>query len=195
MDYLQRSGLGRNAWSRSKIHEQPNTALHPTGATTSWALAGERERYLRNMKAHISPFINANENTMWEALQRTSSLVYITSPFLNFKSLDERGIPEIWDTGEKYAFRISAFYILPLGRHYILVKKIDSKKKEILSSESGTLTKEWNYLLLVEEIDENKIKYTDDIEIKAGALTLFVWLFAHIFYRYRQRRWKKLIAR
>mgnify|MGYP006961701803 FL=1 len=147
------------------------------------------------MKAHISTIIHTNENQMWEALQKLSSLVYVTSPFLVFKSLDGGELPDKWELEKEYAFYISAFHIMPLGKHYIVVKIIDAEKKEILSNEHGTLTKEWNHQILIKRIDENTIRYTDAIEIKAGELTLFVWLFAHIFYRHRQRRWKKLIAR
>jgi len=35
--------------------------------------------------------------------------------------------------------------------------------------------------------------YTDQIDIQAGILTPPIWLFAHIFYRYRQRRWRHLV--
>lgn len=132
---------------------------------------------------------------MWEALQKVTSLVYVTSPFLIFKSLNGRELPDKWEPEKEYAFYISAFHIMPLGKHYIVVRRIDAEKKEILSNEHGTLTKEWNHLIKVERIDEGRVKYTDEIEIKAGALTLFIWFFAHFFYRHRQRKWKKLITR
>jgi len=74
------------------------------------------------------------------------------------------------------------------------LNKIDEKKKEILSSENGTLTKVWNHKITVEKIEEKTVRYTDEIEIKAGLLTFFVWLFSHIFYRHRQRRWKQLLG-
>jgi hypothetical protein len=35
---------------------------------------------------------------------------------------------------------------------------------------------------------------TDRIELHAGLLTPAVWLFAFMFYRYRHRRWRRLIA-
>jgi len=38
-----------------------------------------------------------------------------------------------------------------------------------------------------------KVSYTDEIEIQAGWLTPVIWLFAHIFYRHRQRRWKVMM--
>jgi len=146
------------------------------------------------MKAIISTIIQANENKMWEALQRVSSLAYVASPCLLFKFLDGSALPEKWEPGKEYALSISAFHFIPLGNHFIGITTIDAANKEMLSNEHGTLIKEWNHRIKVEKIDEGRIKYSDEIEIKAGALTLLVWFFAHSFYRHRQRRWKKLIA-
>lgn len=36
-------------------------------------------------------------------------------------------------------------------------------------------------------------KEVDEIEIKAGWLTIFIWLFVQLFYHHRQRRWKILL--
>jgi hypothetical protein len=37
-------------------------------------------------------------------------------------------------------------------------------------------------------------RYTDEVEIQAGLLTLPAWLFALAFYGHRQRRLKRLLA-
>lgn len=131
---------------------------------------------------------------MWEELQKTSSLMYVASPILIFKSQDGKELPEKWEVEKRYALRISAFGIVPLGKHYIVVKRIDSNRKEIFTNESGALTKTWDHLVRVEKIDEETVRYADEIEIKAGLLTIFIWLFAHIFYRHRQRKWKRLFG-
>jgi hypothetical protein len=36
---------------------------------------------------------------------------------------------------------------------------------------------------------------SDEIEIEAGWLTFFVWLFAQWFYRHRQRKWRNVARR
>lgn len=35
--------------------------------------------------------------------------------------------------------------------------------------------------------------YRDRVEVRAGPLTPFEWLFAHHLYWHRQRRWKELV--
>ncbi len=51
----------------------------------------------------------------------------------------------------------------------------------------------WNHTIKFNSIEKNKLKYTDIIEINAGFLTFIIWIFSHIFYRHRQRKWKKLL--
>jgi hypothetical protein len=38
------------------------------------------------------------------------------------------------------------------------------------------------------------VVYRDRVEVRAGVLTPFIWVFAQIFYRHRQRRWRRLAA-
>jgi hypothetical protein len=40
---------------------------------------------------------------------------------------------------------------------------------------------------------DDRLHYTDEIEIQAGLLAGVVWAFAHVFYRHRQRRWRTLL--
>jgi hypothetical protein len=42
--------------------------------------------------------------------------------------------------------------------------------------------------------EEGTTHYTDQVEIQAGLLTPLVWALASIFYRYRQFRWRRLVA-
>ena len=42
---------------------------------------------------------------------------------------------------------------------------------------------------------DGRTDYRDTVEIHAGLGTLPAWLFAQLFYRHRQRRWRALAAR
>jgi hypothetical protein len=143
------------------------------------------------MKAKISTIIATNEKKMWEELQKTCSLLYVASPILIFKPRQGKELPEKWEIDKPYQLRIHAFGFVPLGKHDIVVKIIDSHKKEIFTNESGAFAKTWNHFIRIEKRDESTIRYSDEIEIKAGILTVFIWLFAHAFYRHRQRKWKR----
>ena len=146
------------------------------------------------MKAKISTNIKTNENRMWEELQKVSSLIHVASPILKFKPQKGNSIPEKWSLGTEYKFRLSFFGIVPLGDHVIKLVEINKEKNLIVSNEHGKLTKVWNHIITFYATDDQTILYTDEIEIKAGILTLSIWLFAQIFYRHRQNKWKKLIG-
>lgn len=158
-----------------------------------------REKYAPNarvktMKAKITTIIATNEKRMWDELQKVSSLMYVASPILIFKSRNGEELPEKWEVEKRYHLRIYALGFVPLGNHDIVVKIIDPDKKELFTNESGFLAKTWDHFIRIEYIDANTIRYSDEIEIKAGILTIFIWLFAHVFYRHRQRRWKALFV-
>lgn len=117
----------------------------------------------------------------------------VTSPLLKFKALGADQLPDKWEIGKEYRLKLLLFGIIPLGRHFIKIIEINPEKKIIISAEHGFVTKTWNHVIKIDSKDDFNIIYTDDIEIKAGIFTLSIWLFAHVFYRYRQRRWKELL--
>ena len=92
-----------------------------------------------------------------------------------------------------YVLKLYLFGFLPLGNHTIRLINIDRSENKIESTESGLLARVWNHTIQFQEIEENRIYYTDTIEIKAGILTPMIWSFAQLFYRHRQRRWRKLL--
>ena len=44
----------------------------------------------------------------------------------------------------------------------------------------------------MENFGENEIKYTDEVEIYAGIFTLFTAIWAKLFYKHRQKKWKRI---
>lgn len=85
--------------------------------------------------------------------------------------------------------------LIPLGHHTIEFETIDSQRRTIISNEHGRITNEWKHRITIENLENNKIQYTDEVEIEAGLLTFPVWIFANLFYRYRQWRWRGVLAR
>ncbi len=85
--------------------------------------------------------------------------------------------------------------MIPLGRHSIFCERIDPELREIQTREREPLVRRWDHLVRVRPEGDGHTRYSDEIEIEAGLLTPIVWLFAEVFYRHRQRRWKRLIRR
>ena len=61
----------------------------------------------------------------------------------------------------------------------------------IVSYERGGIIRTRNHIIQVAPVPCG-CAYSAEAEIQAGLLTIFVWLYANVFYRYRQARWRKL---
>jgi hypothetical protein len=57
----------------------------------------------------------------------------------------------------------------------------------------GDLPRKWDHRITLVPQPGGGTLYTDRVEVGAGVLTPFVWLFAGMFYRHRQRRWRRLV--
>ena len=75
----------------------------------------------------------------------------------------------------------------------IRIVRRDDQQRELQTVECGGLLRAWNHLIQVEPLSENSCKYTDEVEVRAGLLTLLAWLLAHGFFRYRQRRLRRFV--
>lgn len=146
------------------------------------------------MIATISTYFACSEDELWEKIKEPWSLQYVAAPILSF--IPEGGVTLTgdWEVNKPYPLKLFLFSVIPLGTHTITLIKIDKESKTIQSQEKGLIAPVWNHDIHFSEIEPGKVSYTDKIEIKAGLLTPFIWFFAHLFYRHRQRRWRRLLA-
>jgi len=143
------------------------------------------------MKVKVSSIFNINSSRVFEKVLQPSLLLEIVKPILKFIPISPSVLPQTWEVNKEYNLKLYFFNIIPLGKHTIKIINID--KNSIISNETGNIAKVWNHTIIIEAYKNSKTRYTDIIEIKAGLLTIFVWVFAHIFYKHRQRKWKKII--
>jgi hypothetical protein len=141
----------------------------------------------------ISTTLACSAEDLWKQIIEPKSLQFVASPMLTFVPMNEGDLSDEWKVNTPYPLRIFFFGILPLGKHTINLIKIDKQTNTIVSQETGQLARVWNHTIHFQETDYERVLYTDIIEIKAGLLTPFIVLFAHIFYRHRQKRWKVLL--
>jgi len=146
------------------------------------------------MLARISTVFECTEKQLWDKIIEPKSLQYVAAPLVRFDPLVAGELNGEWIVGKTYAVRLAALGFLPLGRHRIKIVTIDRATNTIESQESGSLAHVWNHTIRFHPSGAGQLRYTDEIEIEAGLLTVFVWAFAHLFYRHRQRRWKELLT-
>jgi hypothetical protein len=146
------------------------------------------------MLARISTVFDCTDKQLWDKIVEPKSLQYVAAPLLRFEPLVAGELDGEWIVGKTYVVRLCFLSLLPLGQHRIKIVAIDRGTNTIKSQESGSLARVWNHTIHFRPAGAGQLHYTDAIEIKAGLLTPFIWAFAHLFYRHRQRRWKTLLA-
>ncbi|MGF1471249.1 MAG: hypothetical protein ACFB50_05825 [Rubrobacteraceae bacterium] len=142
------------------------------------------------MIARISTELDAPAREVWALLKRKQTFLYVTRGVMGVPAA--KAWPEEHREGLKVRGRIWFFHAIPGWRHEIRVVSVDKERREIRTRERGGFVEVWNHLLKVEALSEESSLYTDEVEIEAGMLTPVVWAVAHLFYRYRQARWRSL---
>ena len=140
----------------------------------------------------VSSVFNAPADVIWARLGHVETLRYIARPFAYFTPLDDDEAE--WKAGAGYRFRFRVFGVLPMGIHHISVARWDRDNWHIETHESDHLAKIWNHTIRLEPQADSRTKYTDIVEIDAGRLTWLVKCWSLMFYRHRQRRWKRLLS-
>lgn len=142
------------------------------------------------MIVRVTTELDAPAQKVWELLKRKQTFLYVTRGVMSIP--DAKDWPEEQREGLKMRGRLRFFHLVPGWEHEICVDSVDEDRREVRTTERGGFVKAWNHLLKVEPFSEERSRYTDEIEIDAGVLTPMVWAFAHLFYRYRQARWRSL---
>lgn len=144
-----------------------------------------------------SSIFNVSPEQVWQEGLKTKLLHYVASPILKFTSAGTTPLPEVWKKGE-YTVNMKVFGFVPFGKQKVVIKSPPEHEQEnhlyaMLDDGRGELITKWRHLITIDDAGTGKTLYTDQVEVQAGVLTIFVWVFANIFFWHRQRRWKKLI--
>jgi ligand-binding SRPBCC domain-containing protein len=137
----------------------------------------------------VTTDLDAPAAQVWAAVQSPATLLHLTRGLLGF-SLDEGA--GTWTVGQTVTPRLYLFGVMPVWRHRLTVADVDHQRMRLRSEESGGPVRTWNHHITVTPLDVDRCRYTDAIDIDAGMLTAPVRMFAHLFYRVRQRRWRRL---
>jgi hypothetical protein len=144
------------------------------------------------MKVKISSIFPITPLKLFEDLQNPQILIKAASPVITYIPIDPDTMPIKWEAGNDYLVKLRLFKIIPVGLHRIGIVYFNEETLEAMSDESGTIATVWTHHMTLKAYGQDATLYTDEIEIKAGFRTVFVWLFANYFYRHRQRKWKAI---
>jgi hypothetical protein len=140
---------------------------------------------------HVETILPTDADRVWPAMLSPVTFLYVCKGLLSFPALAGRS--EALHLGERGTGWLFAFHLIPAYRHTIEIVEVDEASKTLRTREHGGILKAWNHTLHVEPIDEHSSRYSDTVDIDAGVATAFVAALAMGIYRYRQRRWRKLV--
>lgn len=131
----------------------------------------------------------------WAMVRQSRLLEHVAHPLQVFEPVEPSRLPEIWTDGG-YRVRCRTFGLIPTGEQWIVISTVDAGPERYVLRDNGhgDLARRWDHLITIRPVSANRCRYTDEVEVRAGLLTLFVAAFAWIFYRHRQRRWRQLVA-
>lgn len=142
---------------------------------------------------HVETILPTSADRVWSAMLSPATFLYVCKGLIGFPSLAGRTEPLY--AGERGTGWLFAFHVIPAYRHTIEVVEVDQASGTIRTHEYGGALKAWNHTLHVEPLDEHTCRYSDTVDIDAASLTAVAVAIATRIYRYRHRRWHKLVRR
>lgn len=131
--------------------------------------------------------------TGWELLKRRDTFLFITRGAMRYRGADTW--PEIlMAPGVEIETIVHPLWVLPGSPHTFRIVRVDEGSMAVDTEESGGFIQAWNHSMKVRPVSGSRCRYEDRIELRAGPVTPIVWLFASLFYRYRQSRWRRLAS-
>ena|ERR1700754_1839234 len=150
-----------------------------------------RDRVLRTIQ--LESELPTGADQVWEALRHPGSFLYVCRGLLGIPALVGRTAPMV--PGEIGTYWLWLFHVIPLSRHTIDVVVVDPATRTIRTREHGGVLRVWNHELHVEPLTERTCRYRDTVELNAGILTPVLARLGVALYRYRHRRWRKLVRK
>ena len=141
-------------------------------------------------RAEISTSLKASADAVWVSVKTPSSFRRVTKGLVTIPAIRTRD--DQWKAGETVVGWVFLFGFIPFSRHHLHVASINEDTRTLRSQEKGGLIRKWNHDIVVTPVNESQCEYLDRIDISAGLLTPIIVVYAHWFYRMRQRRWRVL---
>lgn len=148
------------------------------------------------MRISLSTVLDAPVSQIWAAAQKSALFEHVSAPVVRFRAKEP--LPEVWREG-RYLVTMLLFGVLPIGDQWIVIElpQPDEAAGEYVVRDNGhsASIRRWDHRLILRARPDGRTDYSDVLDLEAGLTTPFVWLFAQVFYRHRQKRLRALAAR
>ena len=145
------------------------------------------------MIVDVSTFLPVEPSKVEAHLRTSRLLIHVASPLVKFIPPSDTQLPETWKEGTYWvSLRLLGF--IPFGKQAVVISYPESPGGFTLRDNGhGMLVRKWDHRITIVPSGTGTL-YRAHVAIQAGVLTIFIWAAAQLFYRYRQRRWRQLVA-
>jgi ligand-binding SRPBCC domain-containing protein len=145
------------------------------------------------MVVEVSTRLECRPDEAERHVRTTRLLRHIAAPLIRF--VPEEELPAEIPNEGTFRVRMYLFGVLPLGWQAIVVSFPEHAAGFCLRDNGySPMISRWDHVITIEP-EGDGTRYRDRVAIEAGVLTPLIWLFAQVFYRHRQRRWRELVRR
>ena len=159
------------------------------------------------MRLRCTSLLPCSVERLTAELTRSALLNHVSWPMLVFVGLDPDPLPERF-TARRYLTRLLVGGRLSIGEHTLNLQDDPGwpggsggvppgmdPAAGLVWHDAGysPVIKVWDHKIRLADF-HGMTRYTDEVEVHAGPLTIAAWLFACAFYRHRQRRLNRLVA-
>ena len=143
------------------------------------------------MQLNITTYLDCSVEQAISHAKTTRLLKFVAHPLVHFTPIEPNAWPHTWAEG-RYWVGVRILGFMPFGKQAIVIS-LPKTGDGFLIRDNGysSLVKVWDHTISI-TTDAGRTRYKDSVIIDAGVFTLPVWLFAQVFYRHRQRRWRQL---
>lgn len=198
--------MTRSVWTTFHGYRPLTIIAHPpspsAGLVRNVGLAAASHglaRYVVEMRLRITCLLPCSLVTIGHELTKQALFHYVDAPVLAFVPVAPDSIGERWEQ-RPYRFALRVGMRLPIGEHTVDARLAtepdpDRSGPQLVWHDAGfsDLISVWDHRILLEDF-RGMTRYTDQVEIHAGPLTLPAWLFARVLYTNRQRRLSRVAA-
>lgn len=151
------------------------------------------------MRVTLSTPLDAPPEWVAAHLQSTAVFRHITAPLVHFSPPGDTVWPRLWAPGN-FEVRMRLLGWLPMGPQTVRIS-IEAPAEPggwptLRDNGEGGLMRRWDHRITLQPLPGGRTLYTDDIDVVArylpALMTPLSALFAQLFYRHRQRRWRRL---
>ena len=156
------------------------------------------------MRVVIETELACTPEEAWRLVRSPGVMRHVSWPLTVFTPLAPPEWPRTWAPGRYWA-GIRVLGVVPIGEQTIAIsfplQEPAEGRYRMRDDGSGQLVRGWDHLITLGPADpasrerSRRTRYVDRVDIDAGPLTALVWLWANLLYRWRQRRWRRLVAR